>query len=62
MVTVCMAFGSWENPCIGHCTFKGLIILFLMSQGEEDINVFLLSSAVYWRLTTDEQCLVFPTG
>lgn len=31
-------------------------------QDEEDISLFLLSSAVYWRLTTDEQCLVFPTG
>lgn len=31
-------------------------------QGEEDIGVFLLSGAVYWRLTTDKQCLVFSTG
>lgn len=31
-------------------------------QGEEDIGVFLLSGAVYSRLTIDEQCLVFPTG
>lgn len=50
-------YGIWEleNPCTGHCTFEGLIILFLMSKVRKT-SMCLLSSVVYWRLTTDEQC------